>query len=176
MTVQQRLSALAILYEKVELGEITLQELPTDTQFNLLRQELQILGFELLDDRKTSTVSQIKTCIIKYIHTGDDTASNKKLSVILSEKLEADYYYLSSLFSSIEGITLEKYVILQRIERAKELLTYNELNLNEIADKLGYSSIQHLSAQFKKITGLTPSKYKQLAKKLGRQPLDQVGS
>jgi YesN/AraC family two-component response regulator len=103
-------------------------------------------------------------------------AMNKKLSVILAEKLNADYNYLSSLFSSVEGIAIEKYVILQRIERAKELLAYNELSLNEIADKLCYSSVQHLSQQFKKITGLTPSQYKQSAKELGRRPLDEVGS
>jgi YesN/AraC family two-component response regulator len=86
-----------------------------------------------------------------------------------------DYNYLSALFSSIESITIEKYVILQRIERAKELLAYNELNLNEIAYKLSYSSVQHLSQQFKKITGITPSEYKQSAKQLGRQPLDELG-
>lgn len=175
LTVKQRLTALGLAFEKVELGEITLNEPPADLPFNLLKSEFQLLGFELLDDRKASIVSQIKTCIIKYIHT-DDTEMNKKLSVVLSQKLGADYSYLSSLFSSIEGITLEKYVILQRIERAKELLTYNELSLNEIADKLGYSSAQHLSGQFKKSTGLTPSAYKQSAKEVGRQPLDQVGS
>jgi YesN/AraC family two-component response regulator len=153
-----------------------MQEVPADAQFNLLREDLQVFGFELLDDRKASVISQIKSCIIKYIHSDDEMMLNKKLSVLLAEKLNADYNYLSSLFSSIEGITIEKYVILQRIERAKELLTYNELSLNEIADKLYYSSVQHLSQQFKKITGLTPSQYKQSAKELGRQPLDHLGS
>lgn len=176
LMVQQRLAALSLFYEKVELGEISLATPPTDEQFNLLKKELHLLGFELLDDRKASIVSQVKSCIIKYIHGDDETVLNKKLSVLLSEKLHTDYNYLSSLFSSIEGITIEKYVILQRIERAKELLAYNELSLNEIADKLCYSSVQHLSQQFKKITGVTPSGYKQSAKSLGRQPLDQVGS
>jgi AraC family transcriptional regulator len=176
MVVEQRLHALALPFEKVELGEVTMQGPPTDEQFELLKQDLKLLGFELLDDRKASIVSQIKSCIIMYIHCDDDSILNKKLSVILAEKLNADYNYLSSLFSSIEGVTIEKYVILQRIERAKELLAYNELSLNEIAYKLCYSSVQHLSQQFKKVTGLTPSQYKQSAKELGRKPLDQVGS
>ncbi|RYF86474.1 MAG: AraC family transcriptional regulator [Chitinophagaceae bacterium] len=176
LVVKQRLEALTIPYEKVELGEITLLSHPTDDEFNRLKHDLHLLGFELLDDRKTAIVSQIKSCIIKYIHGDDDVVMNRKLSVLLSEKLKTDYNYLSSLFSSVEGITIEKYVILQRIERAKELLAYNELSLNEIADKLSYSSVQHLSQQFKKVTGLTPSQYKQSAKELGRQPLDQVGS
>ena len=176
MMVRQRLTSLSIDYEKLELGEINLLQFPTDEQFSSLKQELQVLGFEVLDDRKASIISQIKSCIIKYIHSDDSSLVNKKLSVILSEKLGADYNYLSSLFSSIEGLTIEKYVILQRIERAKELLTYNELSLNEIADKLSYSSVQHLSQQFKKSTGLTPSQYKLSAKENGRLPLDQVGS
>jgi AraC-like DNA-binding protein len=176
LVVKQRLTALSLSYEKVELGEISLAEPPADEIFNLLKQDLHLLGFELLDDRKASIVSRVKSCIIKYIHCEDEEVINKKLSVLLSEKLNTDYNYLSSLFSSIEGITIEKYVILQRIERAKELLAYNELSLNEIACKLSYSSVQHLSLQFKKITGLTPSQYKQSAKEIGRQPLDQVGS
>ena len=175
MVVKQRLTAFSLPYEKVDLGEISLRESPTDEQFSLLKQDLHLLGFELLSNRKASIVSQIKSFIIRYIHVDDDMAMNKKLSVILAEKLNADYNYLSSLFSSIEGITIEKYVILQRIEKAKELIAYNELSLNEISDKLGYSSVQHLSQQFKKVTGLTPSQYKQSAKELGRQPLDQIG-
>ena len=175
MVVKQRLAAFSLRYEKVDLGEINLCESLTDEQYDLLKQDLHLFGFELLNNRKSSIVSQIKSFIIKYIHCDDEMAMNKKLSVILAEKLNADYNYLSSLFSSIEGITIEKYVILQRIERVKELIAYNELSVNEISDKLGYSSVQHLSQQFKKVTGLTPSQYKQSAKELGRQPLDQVG-
>ncbi len=175
MVIKQRLAELSFRYEKVELGEIHLPESLSDNQFNILQQDLHLFGFELLNNRKSSIVSQIKSVIIRYIHSDDETIMNKKLSVILAEKLNTDYNYLSSLFSSIEGITIEKYVILQRIERAKELLAYNELSLNEISYKLGYSSVQHLSLQFKKITGLTPSQYKQSAKEHGRRPLDQVG-
>ena len=176
LVVEQRLNALQLPFEKVELGEVSMHAPPTDEQFDVLKQELTSLGFELLDDRKASVVSQVKSCIIKYVHGDDETVLNKKLSVVLAEKLQADYNYLSSLFSSVEGLTIEKYVILQRIERVKELLAYNELSLNEIADKLYYSSVQHLSQQFKKVTGLTPSQYKQSAKEVGRQPLDQIGS
>ena len=118
-------------------------------------------------------VTQIKSAIISLVHKNELEESNKKLSVLLSEKLDKDYHYLSTLFSSIEGVTIEKYVILQRIERAKELLIYDELSLNEIADSLGYSSVQHLSQQFKKVTGLTPTHFKQL-KENKRKPLDQV--
>ena len=175
LMVKQRLTALSIDYSKVELGEISLNKPITNEQRLLLREELHSLGFELLDDRKSSLVAQIKSCIVKYIHSSDDTVMNKKLSVLLSEKLGADYNYLSALFSSIEGVTIEKYVILQRVERAKELLEYNELSLTEISDKLSYSSVQHLSQQFKKVTGLTPSQYKQ-SKEAGRRPLDQVGT
>ena len=174
--VKQQLLTLSIPYENVILGEISLKEPISSEQFQLLEHELRNLGFELLHDRKASIISQIKSCIIKFIHGGNGEEANKKLSVLLSEKLGADYNYLSSLFSSIEGITIEKYVILQRIERAKELLTYNELSLNEIADQLSYSSVQHLSQQFKKVTGLTPSQYKQSAREIGRQSLDEIGS
>jgi AraC family transcriptional regulator len=175
MTVKQRLTALGMEYSKVELGEVTLSKPICETQYNILKEELQVLGFELLDDRKASLVTKIKSWIIRYIHGEDDTVMNRKLSVLLSEKLNTDYNYLSALFSAVEGLTIEKYVILQRIERAKEFLEYNELNLNEIAFKLGYSSVQHLSQQFKKVTGLTPSQYKE-SKEAGRRPLDQVGS
>lgn len=175
MVVTERLRASSVLFEKVELGKITLQSPPTDEQFDRLRRDLKADGFELLGDRKSSLVADVKACVIRYIHYDDETLVNKKLSVLLAEKLGADYNYLSSVFSSVEGITIEKFVILQRVERAKELLAYNELSLNEIADKLCYSSVQHLSQQFKKITGLTPSQYKQSAKQLGRRPLDQIG-
>lgn len=175
MMVRQRLDALAIGYDNVELGTVTLTaDLPVD-MFASLKADLHTLGFELLDDRKASLVNGIKSCIIRYIHGDDDAMMTMKLSALLADRLQADYNYLSALFSAAEGITIEKYVILQRIERAKELLTYNELSLNEIADKLFYSSVQHLSLQFKRITGLTPSQYKKSGQ-AGRKPLDEVGS
>lgn len=175
MVVKQCLDSLGVVYAGVVLGEIHLNHPLNETQFALLKTQLETLGFELLDNRKTTLVNRIKGVIIRYIHAEDTEETNKKLSVLLSEKMSVEYSYLSALFSSVEGITIEKYVILQRIERAKELLSYNELSLNEIADTLSYSSVQHLSQQFKKITGLTPSQYKQ-SKEAGRKPLDQVGS
>lgn len=176
MVVKQQLQLLGIAYEKVELGEISTSVAPTEAQLDALEKALRPLGFELLDDRKSSVVSQIKSFVIQYIHQHDAEIMNKKLSVLLAHKLNADYNYLSSLFSSIEGITIEKYVLLQRTERVKELLGYNELSLKEIADQLSYSSAQHLSQQFKKVTGITPSQYKQSAKEMGRNPLDRIGS
>jgi AraC family transcriptional regulator len=115
----------------------------------------------------------LNTTIIRLIHGSENDTLNTKLSVYLQETLQVDYHYLSTLFSSTEGLTIEKYVILQRIERVKELLQYDEMNLSEIADSLGYSSVQHLSQQFKKITGLTPTGYRQL-KENNRKPLDKV--
>lgn len=139
----------------------------------ILRERLGLIGFELLDDRKSRIVERIKNTIVSLIHGNQDEGFNKKLSAVLTEKLKMDYHYLTTLFSSVEGVTIEKYTILQRIERAKELLLYNELNLSEIANELGYSSVQHLSQQFKKITGLTPSHFTEL-KENKRKPLDKV--
>ena len=173
LVVRGQLDDLDINYNNIHLGEVELKQPLEDEKLNNLKDRLSGLGFELLDDRKSAVVSQIKSAIIKMIHNNEIVELNKKLSVLLSESLGMDYHYLSTLFSSIEGVTIEKYVILQRIERAKELLIYDELSLNEISDILGYSSVQHLSQQFKKITGLTPTHFKQL-KENKRKPLDKV--
>lgn len=175
MVVRQQLDILSIPYTNVELGEVKLTAPVSEEQFLNLKDQLHLLGFELLDDKKASLVTQIKSIIIRHIHTTDNPEVNLKLSALLAVKLNLDYNYLSALFSAVEGITIEKYCILQRIERAKELLDYNEMSLNEIADALCYSSVQHLSQQFKKVTGLTPSQYKQ-TKEVARKSLDQVGS
>jgi len=173
LVVQQELDKLDIPYSKIELGDVELQQAPAQEKLDLLETQLHNLGFELLDDKKTALVEKIKTTIIRLIHGDDNEVLNTKLSVVLQEAIQVDYHYLSTLFSAMEGLTIEKYVILQRIERVKELLQYGELNLSEIADSLGYSSVQHLSQQFKKITGLTPTGYKQL-KDNNRKPLDKV--
>jgi AraC family transcriptional regulator len=175
LVVRQKLDELGIDYKNIQLGEVELDQPLSDDQVSILKDSLSSLGFELLDDRKSAIVTQIKSTLIRLIHNNELAEQNKKLSVLLSEKLGMDYHYLSNLFSSIEGITIEKYVILQRIERAKELLVYDEMTINEIADALGYSSVQHLSQQFKKITGLTPTHFKQLKEK-NRKPLDQIGT
>jgi AraC family transcriptional regulator len=173
LVVRNLLDHAGIQYNNIQLGQVELTAPITPDQHESLKTQLSSLGFELLDDRKSAIVTQIKSAIIKLIHNNEIAEFNKKLSVLLVEKLGMDYHYLSNLFSSIEGVTLEKYVILQRIEKAKELLMYDEMNLNEISYELGYSSVQHLSQQFKKVTGLTPTHFKQL-KENKRKPLDKV--
>jgi len=173
MVVRQQLDEAGLTYRNVKLGEVELTQEPNERQVKTLREKLSLLGFELLDDKRAALVEKIKSIIIDLIHRHEDVELNMKLSVLLKEKLQMDYHYLTTLFSSIEGVTIEKYVILQRIERAKELLIYDELSLNEISYKLGYSSVQHLSQQFKNITGFTPSHFKQL-KENKRKPLDKL--
>lgn len=173
LVVQQELDKLDIPYTKIDLGDVELKDAPAAETMQVLGERLYSLGFELLDDKKNTLVEKLKTTIIRLIHGKENTTLNTKLSVVLQEALGVEYHYLSTLFSSSEGLTIEKYVILQRIERVKELLQYDEMNLSEIADSLGYSSVQHLSQQFKKITGLTPTGYRQL-KGNDRKPLDKV--
>ena len=173
MVVGQELDRLDIAYNHISLGEVTLKEAPAAAQLKQLGESLQQLGFELLDDKKEALVEKIRTTIINLIHGKENDTLSTKLSVYLQENIGVDYHYLSTLFSASEGLTVEKYVILQRIERVKELLQYDEMNLSEIADSLGYSSVQHLSQQFKKVTGLTPTSYRQL-KENDRKPLDEV--
>jgi AraC family transcriptional regulator len=173
LVVQQELNKLEIPFSKIELGDVELEQAPAPDKLDELGRQLYTLGFELLDDKKTTLIEKIKTTIIRLIHGRDNEVLNTKLSVVLQEALNVDYHYLSTLFSSMEGLTIEKYVILQRIERVKELLQYDEMNLSEIADSMGYSSVQHLSQQFKKITGLTPTGYRQLRHN-DRKPLDKV--
>lgn len=158
---------------RVQLGEVELIEDLSVTQMDYLRNCLSEKGFELLDDRKMVLVEKVKNLIIEIIHGADRIDLTIKVSYLIQQKLSIDYNYISSLFSNIEGITIEQYIILQRIERAKEFLEYNELTLSEIAHKLGYSSVQYLSTQFKKATGFTPSHFKNI-KENTRKPLDQL--
>jgi AraC family transcriptional regulator len=173
LVVRQELDKLNINYKNIQLGEVELAGQPTVEKLNAFKTHLNDLGFELLDDKKSKLVEKMKSSIIQLIHGMESGELNKKLSVLLSEKFKLDYHYISGLFSSIEGMTIEKYVILQRTEKAKELLMYAELSLSEIADQLGYSSVQHLSQQFKKTTGLTTSHFKNLKKNM-RIPLDKI--
>ena len=171
--VKNELDKNKISYHNIELGEIELVENPSLQQLDSFREAIELLGFELIEDKSARLVSQIKNAVIVLIHGEDETGKKMKFSVYLSEKLSKEYNYLSNLFSSIEGTTIEQYVIQQKIERVKELLVYDELTLSEIADQLGYSSVQHLSNQFKKVTGLTPSHFKKIGD-LKRKPLDKV--
>jgi AraC family transcriptional regulator len=172
LVIKEQLEKTGIGYNNVSLGEVQLNNEPTPEQLDHLNRNLTAIGFELLDDKKEKLVEKIKNIIIALIHRNEDS-NNKKLSAILEERLLLDYHYLSNLFSSTEGITIEKYTIRQRIERVKELLTYKELSLSEIADQMEYSSVQHLSQQFKKETGLTPTQFRDL-KVNTRKPIDKV--
>jgi len=156
-----------------ELGEVQLKESLDENDIGQIRKVLTENGFELIDDRKSQLINRIKTLIIEFIHYDRQKPEHMNLSDFLAKELVHDYSYLSSLFSSVEGVTIEKYLIHQKIEKVKELLVYNELSLNEISYQLGYSSVQHLSNQFKKVTGLTPSHFKKIGKGR-RNPLDKV--
>jgi AraC family transcriptional regulator len=173
MVVRQQLEHLQLDYKNIQLGQVELAKDPSQKKLDELRSSLIDAGFELLDDKKAKLVEQIKNTIISLIQGYEEEEFNKKLSAILVEKLQTDYHYLTSLFSAVEGITIEKYAIMQRIEKVKELLMYDELSLSEISYQLNYSSVQHLSQQFKKITGLTPSQFKKL-KENNRKPLDKI--
>jgi len=161
MAVRELLTKLGLKVESVELGEVALEEAPGKVLTMEIDKSLRELGFELIDDKKSKTIEKIKSAIITLIHHSNiDIKTN--LSTFIVSQLHQDYNYLSNLFSEIEGTTIEKYFIAQRIEKAKELLVYDELTLSEIADRLGYSSVAYLSNQFKKTTGLTPSFFKSL--------------
>ncbi|MCU4157021.1 AraC family transcriptional regulator [Carboxylicivirga sp. A043] len=157
----------------IELGVVEVDDELSGIQLLEVKEVLQDNGFELIDDKKGQLVDSIKTLIIERIHHNENVGETVNSSSYLSSTLGYDYSYLSKLFSSVEGQTIEQYIIRQKIERAKELMVYNELSLKEIAWQLGYSSVQHLSNQFKKITGLTPSHFRQL-KDNKRKPLDKV--
>jgi AraC-like DNA-binding protein len=174
--VQQEFDRAGLHTEKISLGEIEIKEAAIpDLLLGQLDSNLQRLGFERIDDRKARLIEGIKNKIIQLVHHSKGVDRKYNWSKILSEEMHYEYNYLSSLFSSIEGITLEQYIIRQKIERAKELLFYDELNLSEIASRLGYSSVAHLSGQFKKITGMTPSELKKgRNSEESRKPLDSV--
>lgn len=172
MVVRSQLEQLGLHPISVELGIVLLPDKVTDEVYHIMKETLEPFGFELIDDKKSQIIEQIKDAIIELVHyNNDDLRVN--LSDYLTSKFNRDYSYLSKLFSESTNITIEKYLIAQKIERAKELLVYGELSLNEIADKLNYSSAAYLSAQFKSVTGLTPSYFKKI-KENKRKPLDEV--
>ena len=156
----------------VELGHAVIDGSVDDTNLKSIGKDLESIGFELLNDKKERIVEKIKTLIISSVHN-DNASVNVNLSSFLSSNLHSEYSALSRLFSAHTGITIEKYYIFQRIERVKELLSYGELTLSQIADTLGYSSTAYLSSQFKSVTGITPSRFKSGTTEL-RKPLDKV--
>jgi AraC-like DNA-binding protein len=161
MVVKAELEKAGLHPLSVELGKVEVKEEPDTATIKQLDDNLKHLGFEIIDDRKSRIIEQVKTAVISLIHYNENQ-HNLNLSDYLAQQLNYDYGYLSSLFSEVEGGTIEKYFIAQKIEKVKELMMYDELNLSQIAEQLGYSSVAHLSTQFKKQTGLTPTFYRSL--------------
>lgn len=173
MVVRQTFEDLGLSPDSVELGEVKLSQEPEPAQVNKIAEKLQSYGFELLDDKKNQIVEKIKNAVRELVHQHPDSLKKITSSVFIAEKVGKDYKYLSGLFSESEGTTIEQFLIEQKIERVKELLAYDELNLSQIADQLYYSSVQHLSTQFKKVTGLTPSSFKENRDKK-RKTIDSI--
>ncbi len=175
--IQNEVNKLQLPLLSINLGEVDFGEhVLTGEQLEEFRQNIEALGFELINDKKARLIENTKKQLIKLIqHDHEYLAGDKiKLSEYLSEHLFKDYTHLSHLFSSVEGVTIEQYFINQKIEKTKELLVYDELTLTQIAHRLGYSSVAHLSRQFKKVTGLTPSNFKLLRDPAARTPIDKV--
>ena len=171
--VSEELEKLNIKIEEIQLGQVSLVAPLSASKLQEVDKVLSRNGFELLNDKKQQTIDKIKTYIIEIIHYQKEIIpETKRFSKLIAEHVAYDYSYLSHLFSTKEGITIEKYIIAQKAERIKELLSYNELSIKEIAYQMNYSSAQHLSKQFKSVTGMSPSKFKKNTNE--RQSLDQI--
>jgi YesN/AraC family two-component response regulator len=173
LLVAEELNMLEMSYLSIDLGMIELKEDITIEQRELLQKALSRSGLELMEDKNAILVEKIKNTIIEMVHYSDEYVKYK-FSNYLSEKLGYDYAYMASLFSSVKGITIEKYIILNKIEHVKELLLYDELSLKEMSFKMHYSSVAHLCTQFKKVTGLTPTYFKQLARHRTRIAIEDL--
>lgn len=173
MMVKDALRKLGLHFMVVDLGEVEIMEDISPKMREDLKLALLGSGLELMDDKKSILIEKIKNVVVEMVHYADDLPKTN-FSDYLSQKLNHDYTYLANLFSEVQGITIEHYVISHKIERIKELIIYGELNITEIAYKMNYSSIAHLSAQFKKVTGLAPTHFKQLKNKR-RNPIDEIG-
>ncbi len=171
MSIKELLLDLGIQYERIELGKIHLINSLNEKKKGELSAELLRLGFELLESPGAKYIQSVKNAVIDLIRNQESALKKFTVSAFIEDKVGKDYKWLSSLFSEMENQTIEQYVIAQKVERVKELLTYDELSISEISDKLHYSSIAHLSNQFKKVTGITPSAYKSVGKRL---PLDKI--
>ena len=170
--VREELEKLGLDIRSVVLGEAVIAPGRNSIDITAIKRVLNTNGFDIVNDRKAKTVEKIKNAIIRLVHRHEGLEDfEMNYSEYLVREVNAGYHHISTLFSSIEGITIEKYIILQKIERVKELLKYGELTLSEIAYQMGYSSVAHLSTQFKKITGLTPSSFKQMTAS-SRLPID----
>jgi len=174
MAVKDALRGLGLHFILVDLGEVDIMENITQEQRDLLKVALLDSGLELMDDKRAVLIEKIKNAIIEMVHHNDELIK-VNFSEYLSEKLNHDYTYLANLFSEVQGTTIEQFIISHKIERIKELIIYDELNITEIAWKMNYSSVAHLSNQFKKVTGLSPSHFKQMKDKR-RSPIEDVGN
>ena len=174
MAVKEELKKLGLHFIVVDLGEVEIMETLSLEQREELKAGLLNSGLELMDDKRAVLIEKIQNVIREMIHYSDEVPK-MNYSDFISEKLDYDYTYLSNLFSEIKGITIQQFIIVHKIERAKELLLYDELNLTEISYKLNYSSVAHLSNQFKKVTGLSPTHFK-LLKDKRRSPLEEIGN
>lgn len=172
MVVKEELKKLGLHFIVVDLGEIEIMEDISDSQRDNLKTALLNSGLELMDDKKAVLIEKVKSVIIEMVHYADELPKIN-YSDYISEKLNYDYTYLSNLFSEVKGITIQQFIIIHKIERVKELLLYDELNLTEISYRMQYSSVAHLSNQFKKITGLTPSEFRHL-KDRHRNPIEEL--
>lgn len=174
MSVKSILQDLSISFNNIYLGQVEIVEPLPKAQSTLLEKRLQAVGFELLEPGKSALISKIKTVIIEQIHYSNEPVA-VNFSKLISDKLHHEYAYLSRLFSSIEGITIEKYIARQKIEKVKELLFYDQISLSQISLEMNYSSVSHLSAQFKKETGMTPTQFKS-QERPNRKSLDNLQS
>lgn len=172
MTVENILQQNHVPFTKVSLGEVELEKKLSAEEMKSIDKDLHNVGFELIDTRVNKIIEDIKQAVLEYLNLGMES-QNLKLSSFIIKNIPYDYSYLSDLFSSIEGKTIEQYFILQRIEKVKELLVYDQLSLTEISYQTGFSSVHHLSSQFKKVTGLTPSHFKKIGIEK-RKSLDQL--
>lgn len=172
MTVEGLLRDNELHFASIKLGEVELLQEPAKEQVAALAKDLRKVGFELLDDQRKQQIEKVKTLLVKKVQQSD-VEEHFSISKYLSKELLKDYSSISKLFTEVEGVTIEQFFILQKVEKVKEWLVYNEYSLNEIALNLGYSSVQHLSTQFKKLTGLTPSQFKKIGSDL-RKPLDNL--
>lgn len=173
MAVKEELKKLGLHFIVVDLGEVDIMEDISIEKREELKSALASSGLELMDDKRSMLIEKIKNIIIDMIHHSDELI-RVNYSDYLSEKLNHDYTYLANLFSEVQGTTIEHFIISHKIERIKELIIYNELNITEIAFKMNYSSVAHLSNQFKKVTGLSPSHFKKMKDKR-RSPIEEVG-
>jgi len=174
MAVKDALRGLGLHFILVDLGEVDIMENITQAQRDQLKVALLDSGLELMDDKRAVLIEKIKNAIVEMVHH-NEALIKVNFSEYLSEKLNHDYTYLANLFSEVQGTTIEQFIISHKVERIKELIIYDELNITEIAWKMNYSSVAHLSNQFKKATGLSPSHFKQMKDKR-RSPIEDVGN